>query len=540
MDQPRTYTTSRIASAVGIHPNTVRLYERIGFITAPERLANGYRVFTDLHLLQVRLVRAALNVELVQNGLRREVLAIVETMASQRYDEAISLARQRIDHLRRERRAAEDALRHVRDLLSRSDGSARAERLMLTRKEAADQLDTTIDALRNWEMNGLLQVKRKQNGYRVYSAADLDRLAIIRALRAANYSLAAILRLLDALDRDATADIGHVLDHPDPDDDILSVCDRLLTSLDAAERNAFEMIELLERMKNSPEQTLHFATRVGASSSIFGDRKIGGRMNDVVHVRDLVKTYGGVPAVDGIGFDVAIGETFGLLGANGAGKTTTLECLLGVSRPDAGSATILGLDPRTRRKELFQRVGVQFQEARYQDKITVDELCRATRALYREADDPAKLLARFSLTEVRKQAVESLSGGQRQRLFVVLALIPRPEVVFLDELTTGLDVKARRDVWNLLDEMRQQGMTIVLTSHFMDEVEALCDRVIILRKGRIVFEGTVAEAVASGPFASFEDAYLAYAEPAEHAESVEAAEPTATAHFSEGGAHESL
>ena len=239
MDQPRTYTTSRIASAVGIHPNTVRLYERIGFITAPERLANGYRVFTDLHLLQVRLVRAALNVELVQNGLRREVLAIVETMASQRYDEAISLARQRIDHLRRERCAAEDALRHVRDLLSRSDGSARAERLMLTRKEAADQLDTTIDALRNWEMNG----------YRVYSAADLDRLAIIRALRAANYSLAAILRLLDALDRDATADIGHVLDHPDPDDDILSVCDRLLTSLDAAERNAFEMIELLERMK---------------------------------------------------------------------------------------------------------------------------------------------------------------------------------------------------------------------------------------------------------------------------------------------------
>ena len=249
MDQPRTYTTSRIASAVGIHPNTVRLYERIGFITAPERLANGYRVFTDLHLLQVRLVRAALNVELVQNGLRREVLAIVETLPSQRYDEAISLARQRIDHLRRERCAAEDALRHVRDLLSRSDGSARAERLMLTRKEAADQLDTTIDALRNWEMNGLLQVKRKQNGYRVYSAADLDRLAIIRALRAANYSLAAILRLLDALDRDATADIGHVLDHPDPDDDILSVCDRLLTSLDAAERNAFEMIELLERMK---------------------------------------------------------------------------------------------------------------------------------------------------------------------------------------------------------------------------------------------------------------------------------------------------
>ena len=125
-------------------------------------------MFTDLHLLQVRLVRAALNVELVQNGLRREVLAIVEAMARQRYDEAIALAEQRIDHLRRERTAAEDALRHVRDLLARADGPARTEPLMLTRKEAADSLRVSIDALRNWEMNGLLQVKRKRNGYRVY------------------------------------------------------------------------------------------------------------------------------------------------------------------------------------------------------------------------------------------------------------------------------------------------------------------------------------------------------------------------------------
>ena len=123
---------------------------------------------------------------------------------------------------------------------------------MLTRQQTADYLDTTIDALRNWEMNGLLQVKRKQNGYRVYTAADINRLAIIRALRAANYSLASILRLLEALDRDAATDIERVLDSPDPDDDILSVCDRLLTSLDAAERNAFEMIALLERMKEIP------------------------------------------------------------------------------------------------------------------------------------------------------------------------------------------------------------------------------------------------------------------------------------------------
>ena len=169
-------------------------------------------------------------------------------------------------------------------------------------------------------------------------------------------------------------------------------------------------------------------------------------METVVSVRELRKSYGGKPAVAGVSFEVARGETFGLLGANGAGKTTTLECLLGVRTPDSGSATILGMDPQAQRRELFERVGVQFQEARYQDKITVDELCRETRALYRDADDPARLLARFGLADARNRAVESLSGGQRQRLFVALALIPRPEVVFLDELTTGLDVKARRGV----------------------------------------------------------------------------------------------
>lgn len=247
--EPRTYTTSRIAAIVGVHPNTVRLYERIGFITAPERRPNGYRVFTELHVLQVQLVRAALNVELVQNGLRREVLAIVDAMARQSYDEAHALAVQRIAHLRRERAAAEDALRRVRHLLAHAPAMDEAAPLALTRQQTAAYLDTTIDALRNWEMNGLLQVKRKQNGYRMYTAADINRLAIIRALRAANYSLASILRLLEALDRDAATNIERVLESPDPDEDILSVCDHLLTSLDAAERNAFEMIELLERMK---------------------------------------------------------------------------------------------------------------------------------------------------------------------------------------------------------------------------------------------------------------------------------------------------
>lgn len=241
-------------------------------------------------------------------------------------------------------------------------------------------------------------------------------------------------------------------------------------------------------------------------------------METVVSMRELRKSYGGKPAVAGVSFEVARGETFGLLGANGAGKTTTLECLLGVRTPDSGSATILGMDPQAQRRELFERVGVQFQEARYQDKITVDELCRETRALYRYADDPARLLARFGLADARNRAVESLSGGQRQRLFVALALIPRPEVVFLDELTTGLDVKARRGVWAILAEMKSKGLTIVLTSHFMDEVEALCDRIAIMRKGRIAFSGTTAEAVALSSAETFEDAYLAYAETEEGAD----------------------
>ena len=208
-------------------------------------------------------------------------------------------------------------------------------------------------------------------------------------------------------------------------------------------------------------------------------------MNNAVSVRDVRKSYGGQPVVDGVSFDVAAGETFGLLGPNGTGKTTTLECVLGVRKPDAGSATILGMDPRAQRKELFQRVGVQFQEARYQDKITVDELCRTTRALYREADDPAQLLARFGLAEVRTQPVESLSGGQRQRLFVVLALIPRPDVVFLDEPYSGLDPHAVEIFDDLIDQQRE-GRTFVMVSHDLQKGFAMCTHALVLAKGKVV------------------------------------------------------
>lgn len=215
------------------------MYESIGFISTPHRRANGYRVFTEEHVLQAALVRLALNVELVQNGLRKEALAIVTASAARDYKTAALLNEQRRSHIMRERDLAEQAVRVASGFLGNEP--AVANEVALTRKEVADRLDTTIDALRNWEMNGLLNVKRKRNGYRVYGSDDIRRLAVIRAFRLANYSIASILRLLNALEHNPAADIRETLDTPDPDEDILSVCDSLVSSLDAAEQNAREM-----------------------------------------------------------------------------------------------------------------------------------------------------------------------------------------------------------------------------------------------------------------------------------------------------------
>lgn len=201
-----------------------------------------------------------------------------------------------------------------------------------------------------------------------------------------------------------------------------------------------------------------------------------------------------------------------MLGANGAGKTTTVECILGTKKADKGNLSILGLDPRRDRKKLFEKVGVQFQESGCQEKITVAELCEETGALYKSSADYKGLLKQFGLSEKAKSPMSELSGGQKQRIFIVLALIPNPEVMFLDELTTGLDAKARRDVWKCLLELKAKGITILLTSHFMDEVEALCDRIMILRNGKSVFCGTVQEAIAASPHDKFEDAYLWFTE----------------------------
>ncbi|MBI6873448.1 ABC transporter ATP-binding protein [Clostridium aciditolerans] len=231
---------------------------------------------------------------------------------------------------------------------------------------------------------------------------------------------------------------------------------------------------------------------------------------ETIKIHGLCKSYGNTQAVNNVSISVKPGEVFGLLGANGAGKSTTIECVLGTKKFDSGSISILGMNPQTERRELFERVGVQFQESNYQDKLTVAELCEVTQSLYKQPSDYAELLKQFGLLDKCKSQVSELSGGQKQRLFIILALIPNPEVVFLDELTTGLDARARREVWKGLLNLKKKGLTIFLTSHFMDEVEILCDRICILKKGENIFYGTVQEAIAGSPYEKFEEAYLWY------------------------------
>lgn len=227
-----------------------------------------------------------------------------------------------------------------------------------------------------------------------------------------------------------------------------------------------------------------------------------------IKVEQLSKSYGSKKVVQNLSLAVEKGEVYGLLGANGAGKTTTIECIIGTKKADQGNVSILGMDPVSERRKLFERVAVQFQESSYPEKITVGELCEETQSLYRTYTEYGELLKQFGLAEKEKSPISDLSGGQKQRLFIVLALIPAPEVVFLDELTTGLDSRARREVWRCLLKLKKSGLTIFLTSHFMDEVEVLCDRIGILKEGRLIFEGTVSEAIASSPHEGLEEAYL--------------------------------
>ena len=240
------YKTAEVAAIIGIHPNTVRLYEKLQLIPKPERLSNGYRVFTNFHIEQCRLVRIAFQVEILQSGLRKKIVKMVKVSATKDFDGAILLINEYIQQIEQERTNAEEAIEIVKQLLS---GCTQPYTHCLKRKEVSDALNISMDALRNWEMNGLLTVKRKENGYRVYTNDDIQRLKIIRSLRCANYSLEAILRLLRQLDKNPDTDIRATLNTPKQSDDIISVCDKLIVSLSEAEKNAYTVLSILQDMK---------------------------------------------------------------------------------------------------------------------------------------------------------------------------------------------------------------------------------------------------------------------------------------------------
>jgi ABC-2 type transport system ATP-binding protein len=209
-------------------------------------------------------------------------------------------------------------------------------------------------------------------------------------------------------------------------------------------------------------------------------------MSTVIQVDNLRKTYGKTTAVDNVSFNIAEGEIFGLLGPNGAGKTTTVECLQGLRRPDSGQVRILGLDPLTDARAIRRQIGSQLQESALPDRIKVWEALDLFSATSSSAVNWQTLLEQWGLAEKRTAAFGTLSGGQRQRLFIALALVNSPKLVFLDEMTTGLDPAARRVTWDLIRKIRDRGTTVVLVTHFMDEAEHLCDRLAIVDKGKIV------------------------------------------------------
>ena len=227
-----------------------------------------------------------------------------------------------------------------------------------------------------------------------------------------------------------------------------------------------------------------------------------------IEVERLTKRYGAKVAVDDVSFTVAEGEIFGLLGRNGAGKSTTVDCLAGLRVPDHGRIRVAGLDPRQDRRQLRQLLGVQLQESQLPDRLTVAEAMRLYASFYPRPADVDGLLAQLDLTDKRNTRYRRLSGGQKQRLSIALALIGRPRIAILDELTTGLDPVARRDAWQLIDDIRNQGVTIVLVTHFMDEAARLCDRVAIMRDGQIAAIGAPT-ALGQGAWPTLEDAFVA-------------------------------
>ncbi len=243
----QTYKTAQVAKIVGIHPNTVRLYEDLKLIPKPERKANGYRIFTDLHIDIIKLARIAFQIEILQNGLRKKIVNMVKVAASGDYDTALSITDEYLLQVKHEKENAKEAIAIVKQILS---NNSMPGKLLLKRNETAKLLQISMDTLRNWEMNGLLTIKRRANGYRVYTGEDIDKLKIIRSLRCANYSLEAILNMLRLLSINPDTDIEQALDTPKPNDEIIiSVYDKLLTSLTLAEKNAKTIKIMLLEMK---------------------------------------------------------------------------------------------------------------------------------------------------------------------------------------------------------------------------------------------------------------------------------------------------
>lgn len=246
------YKTHGVSKIIGIHVNTVRLYEKCKLIFQPERLANGYRVFTDLHIEQFKMARSVLKVEVMQNGLRKQAVDILKVSALGNLEDAKKMAECYLKQLDLEMNHAEEAIEIARNILNSYDPDIPREEIALTRKETGETLQVTIDTLRNWELNGLIAAKRKQNRYRVYSYEDIQRLKIIRSLRCANYSLSAILRMLQELSQNPAADLRKTINTPRDKDDVITACDNLLTSLAEAKINmlyAVSQIEKIQKMK---------------------------------------------------------------------------------------------------------------------------------------------------------------------------------------------------------------------------------------------------------------------------------------------------
>ena len=216
-----------------------------------------------------------------------------------------------------------------------------------------------------------------------------------------------------------------------------------------------------------------------------------------IRAADVTKRYGSLTAVDGVSLEVSQGEIFGIIGPNGAGKTTFMECLEGLRLPDSGDIDVLGEDPAHPTKRWRERIGVQLQTAALPPKITVDEALALFASMYSDPADPSALLHELGIASKGRSYVDKLSGGQRQRVFIALALLGKPELVFLDELTTALDPQARLAMWDVVRSIRQGGATVVMTTHYMEEAEALCDRVAVIDAGRLIALDTVPGLIAS-------------------------------------------